>query len=154
MHTSGYMISLGFDKPDIAKHLWFYIYDEDILSARVYSPNLKSPDNVPEGCSSLQAEVFWANTTKKPDERIILDNTIKSLVKMGICEENDIIVKDIRYEKYANVIFDKDIYKNRQVVLDYLSEVGVESIGRFGRWDYLWSHQAFKTGMELTQLNK
>ena len=73
---------------------------------------------------------------------------------MGICEENDIIVKDIRYEKYANVIFDKDIYKNRQVVLDYLSEVGVESIGRFGRWDYLWSHQAFKTGMELTQLNK
>lgn len=149
MHTSGYMISLGFDKPNIAKHLWFYIYDEDILSARIYSPNLKSPDNVPEGCSSLQAEVFWANTIEKPNKKFVLENTIKSLVKMGICEEKDIIVKDIRYEKYANVIFDEGIYKNRQVVLDYLAKVGVESIGRFGKWDYLWTHQAFKTGMDV-----
>ena len=68
---------------------------------------------------------------------------------MGICEEKDIVVKDIRYEKYANVIFDKEIYKNRQVVLDYLAKIGIESIGRFGKWDYLWSHQAFKTGMDV-----
>nr|MCR5506702.1 FAD-dependent oxidoreductase [bacterium] len=38
--TCGYQVSLGFNKPDIAKYLWFYIYDEDILSARVYSPSL------------------------------------------------------------------------------------------------------------------
>ena len=149
MYTSGYMVSLGFNKPDIVKYLWFYIYDEDILSARVYSPSMKSQDNVPKGCSSLQAEVFWANTTKKPNKKIVLDNTINSLVKMGICEEKDIVVKDIRYEKYANVIFDKEIYKNRQVVLDYLAKIGIESIGRFGKWDYLWSHQAFKTGMDV-----
>ena len=26
--------------------------------------------------------------------------------------EDEIVVKDIRFEKYANVTFDKDIYKN------------------------------------------
>lgn len=148
-YTSGYMVSLGFNKPDIAEYLWFYIYDEDILSARVYSPSMKSPDNVPEGCSSLQAEVFWANTTKQPDEDMVLKNTIDNMVKMSICKEKDIVVKDIRYEKYANVIFDKEIYKNRQVVLDYLARIGIDSIGRFGKWDYLWTHQAFKSGMDV-----
>lgn len=48
MHTSGYMVSLGFNRADVAKHLWFYIYDEDIPPSRVYSPSLKSPDNAPK----------------------------------------------------------------------------------------------------------
>ena len=167
MHTSGYMVSLGFKRPDVAKHLWFYIYDEDILPARVYSPNLKSSDNIPEGCSSLQAEIFFANSaarqanlaispapcgrglgggviTMPPEE--ILEKTIEKLIAMGIFKEEDLIVKDIRFEKYANVIFDKDIYKNRQIVLEYLRTKGIESIGRFGKWEYFWTHQAFEDG--------
>lgn len=172
MHTSGYMVSLGFNRPDVAKHLWFYIYDEDILPARVYSPNLKSADNVPEGCSSLQAEIFFANSgaqencpplaggpksvisrrgffnPQTPPE-IILEKTIESLISMGLFKEEEIVVKDIRFEKYANVIFDKDIYKNRQIVLDYLNKIGIESIGRFGKWEYFWTHQAFDDGRKV-----
>jgi len=151
MHTCGYMVSLGFKRPDVAKHLWFYIYDEDILSSRVYSPNLKSPDNVPDGCSSLQAEIFFSNKSKIPTSDIVLKNTIEKLVKMGLFREEEIVVKDIRFEKYANVIFDKDIYKNRQIVLDYLKSIGIESIGRFGKWEYMWTHQAFADGMETAK---
>ena len=172
MHTSGYTVSLGFNRPDVAKHLWFYIYDEDILPARVYSPNLKSADNVPEGCSSLQAEIFYANSgaqencpplaggpksvisrrgffnPQTPPE-IILEKTIESLISMGLFKEEDLVVKDIRFEKYANVIFDKDIYKNREIVLDYLQKIGIESIGRFGKWEYFWTHQAFEDGRRV-----
>lgn len=149
MHTSGYMVSLGFNRPDVAKYLWFYIYDEDILPARVYSPNLKSPDNVPEGCSSLQAEIFFSNKAEIPAADVVLNKTIEKLIAMGLFKENEIIVKDIRFEKYANIIFDKNIYKNRQIVLDYLNKIGIESIGRFGKWEYFWTHQAFKNGMEV-----
>ena len=166
MHTSGYMVSLGFNRPDVAKHLWFYIYDEDILPARVYSPNLKSEDNVPEGCSSLQAEIFYANSgalencpplvgepksmiSGRGAQEIILEQTIEKLISMGLFKEEDLVVKDIRFEKYANVIFDKDIYKNRATVLDYLNKVGIESIGRFGKWEYFWTHQAFDDGRKV-----
>ncbi len=150
-NTCGYMVSFGFKRSDVAKHLWFYIYDEDILTSRVYSPNLKSPDNVPKGCSSLQAEVFFDCRAQIPTAQEILQNTIEKLIGMGLFSEDEIVVKDIRFEKYANVTFDKDIYKNRQRVLDYLTEVGIESIGRFGKWDYLWTHQAFKSGMEIAE---
>ena len=150
MHTCGYMVSLGFKRPDIAKHLWFYIYDEDIMPARVYSPSLKSTDNVPEGCSSLQAEIFFSNNAEIPSKEVVLKNTIEKLVEMGLFKEEEIVVKDIRFEKYANVIFDKDIYTNRQIILDYLKELEIASIGRFGKWEYMWTHQSFKSGIEVS----
>lgn len=148
MHTSGYMVSLGFNRADVAKHLWFYIYDEDIPPSRVYSPSLKSPDNAPKNCSSLQAEIFFANDSDIPSAQEILNNTIEKLASMGIFNKKDLLVKDVRFEKYANVIFNKDIYKNRKTVLDYLNSVNIESIGRFGKWDYMWTHQAFADGMK------
>lgn len=150
-NTCGYMVSLGFKRPDVAKHLWFYIYDEDILSARVYSPSMKSLDNVPNGCSSLQAEIFFDCKAKIPSKDEVMKNTIEKLVSMGLFKEDEIVVKDIRFEKYANITFDKDIYKNRKVVLDYLQSQNIETIGRFGKWEYYWTHQAFKSGMDCVK---
>ncbi len=145
--TCGYQVSLGFNKPDIAKYLWFYIYDEDIPPARVYSPSLKSPDNAPQGCSSLQAEIFYANGTEIPPAEEVLEKTVSKLKEMGLFNDEDIVVKDIRFEPYANIIFDHNIYSCRKIVLDYLAEKNIKSIGRFGKWDYLWSHQAFESGI-------
>lgn len=148
-YTCGYQISLGFKRPDIAKHLWFYIYDEDIAPARVYSPSLKSPDNAPAGCSSLQAEIFFANGTPLPDAGEMLEKTIGKLIEMSIFKAEDLIVKDIRFEKFANIIFDRHIYQNRQIILDYLQKQHIHSIGRFGKWEYFWTFQAFADGMNL-----
>ena len=147
--TCGYQVSLGFNRPNIAKYLWFYIYDADIPPARVYSPNLKSPDNVPEGCSSLQAEIFYANDAEIPSAELVLEQTVKKLKQICGFDDGDIVVKDIRFEPYANVTFTHGIYDNREIILNYLKETGIESIGRFGKWDYLWTFQAFETGMEI-----
>ena len=43
--TSGYTVSIGLSTKEILPYLWFYIYDEDIPFARVYSPSHKSKDN-------------------------------------------------------------------------------------------------------------
>ena len=52
----------------------------------------------------------------------ILDITINDLVKIGLFKREDVIVKDIRSEKYANVIFDHYIYDNRKIVLNFLKD--------------------------------
>lgn len=146
-YTSGAIISLGFNKPDLADKLWYYIYDQDVPPARVYSPSLKSPDNCPNGCSSIQAEYYfdWNNGIKIND---VLDKTIEKFIEMKLFKEEDVLVKDIRIEKYANVMFDHKIYENRKLILDFISSKGILSAGRFGEWEYFWSDQSLISGIE------
>lgn len=148
--TSGAIISLGFNKPDLANKLWYYIYDQEIPPARVYSPSLKSSDNCPEGCSSIQAEYYfdWKEGINKDE---ILNKTIEKLIKMKLFVEDDLLVKDIRIEKYANVMFDHNIYRNRADILDFIKSKGVLSAGRFGEWEYFWSDQSLISGINTAK---
>lgn len=145
--TSGYRISIGLKTRNIPPYLWWYIYDEDILAARVYSPSLKSPENAPEGCSSLQMEVYCKKGAYS--ERELYSGTVEKLFEMGIIKREDVLFTHISFEKYANVIFTEPIYRVRKIVRDYLSSIGIEAIGRFGEWDYLWSDQSLMSGMRV-----
>lgn len=148
--TSGYIVSLGINTKNIPPYLWFYIYDEDILPARIYSPSHKSLDNCPEGCSSLQLEIYHeSNKPLNLSKKDILKDCIKKLIKMKIIKEEDIIVKDIRYEKYANILFDFNIYSSRKKIREYFEERGIKTIGRFGEWDYFWSDQSLMSGKNI-----
>jgi protoporphyrinogen oxidase len=51
--TCGYHVSVALKGNRIPPYIMWYVYDEDILTARVHSPSIKSPNNVPEGCSSF-----------------------------------------------------------------------------------------------------
>lgn len=143
--TCGYQISVGLKTKDIPPYLWWYIYDEDILPARVYSPSLKSPDNAPEGCSSLQLEIYCEQGKYTNEE--LISQSVGKLIKLNVLKQEDILFIDVRYEKYANVIFDQNIYTMRKIVRDYLWSIGIETIGRFGEWDYLWSDQSLLSGL-------
>lgn len=145
--TSGYHVSIALKTRDIPPYLWWYIYDEDILAARVYSPSLKSPNNAPEGCSSLQMEVYCAENAFTEQE--LKERTVGKLLEMGIIKEEDILFTHIGFEAYANVIFDKNIYVCREKVRKYLISQGVEPIGRFGEWGYLWSDQSLLSGLNV-----
>lgn len=145
--TCGYQVSVGLKTLRIPPYLWWYIYDEENLAARVYSPSLKSPDNAPAGCSSLQMEVYC-----KPDaysEEELKDRTVGHLIRLGILHKADILFVDVRFERYANVVFAPDIYASRATVRDYLSKLGIATVGRFGTWDYLWSDQSLLSGLDF-----
>ena len=145
--TCGYHVSIALKTKDIPSYLWWYIYDEDNLASRVYSPSMKSLDNAPEGCSSLQMEVYCKEDEYSEQE--ILDRTVGKLVEIGIIKQENILFTHLGFEKYANIIFTDPIYEARKLVRDYLSSVGIETIGRFGEWDYLWSDQALMSGMKI-----
>lgn len=145
--TCGYHVSVALKGNHIPPYLWWYVYDEDILTARVHSPSMKSPNNAPEGCSSLQMEVYCKEN--EYTEQKIIDGTVGKLVELGIINQEDILFTHLGFEKYANVIFTEPIYEARKTVRDYLKSVDIETIGRFGEWDYLWSDQALVSGLRI-----
>lgn len=151
-YTSGVILSLGLNKPVTSPTLWFYIYDEDILPARVYAPNIKSQNNVPEGCSALQAEIYYSKYRKIPDDLETLEETVISqLLRLELFAKEDIIVSDIREKQYANIIFTPSIYESRDMIHRYLDSVGIEYAGRWGEWDYLWVGQSFRSGKAVAE---
>lgn len=147
-YTSIALVSIGLNKLDIPNHLWFYIYDEDILASRCYSPSIKSNDNVPTGCSSFQFEIYFSKN--KPLDlcnKELIEHVITSAERLNILERNDIIMKDYRILKYGNVIFYHGMEEDRKVILNFLRKRNIQTIGRFGKWDYLWSDQSLITGV-------
>jgi len=143
--TSIDLVSVGFDKP-LVKDLWFYIYDEDIAASRAYSPSVKSPDNAPPGCSSLQFEIYNYDTGSAHAPEALKENTVYALRKMGIATANDIVVLDHRRLAYGNVIFERGMEERRARVRGWAGQAGISTCGRFGEWDYLWSNQSLLSG--------
>lgn len=139
------LVSIGFSKKDVPKSVWFYIYDEDIMAARVNSPSMKSPNNAPKNCSSLQFEIYHAPDAVI-DEKKIVENTKYALRKMQLCDEKDILFMDYRLLEYGNVIFENGMEEYRNKIRGYYAKQGVDLIGRFGEWEYYWSDQSYLSG--------
>lgn len=146
------LISVGFRRPRVSPSLWFYIYDRDILAARAYAPDWKSPNNVPVGCSALQFEIYSSRKkpqTHSPEE--LKANVRFALQKMGLATGDDILFMHHSRLPFGNVVFDIGMEERRDMVLRWIESQGIHLAGRFGRWDYLWSHQALLSGFRAAE---
>ena len=152
--TSVALVSLGFSCPQAGDHLWFYIYDREIMPARVHAPYRKSPDNAPVGQSSLQFEIYFSQhrpLEASPEQLGI--HVSEAAEKMGLASRRDLIASDFRILPYANVVFDHNMIARRDYILEYLKSQSIMTVGRFGEWDYLWSDQSFLSGSKVERLN-
>jgi dTDP-4-dehydrorhamnose reductase len=146
------LISIGFGKPKASPALWFYIYDEDILAARGYSPDWKSPDNVPDGCSSIQFEIYGSRERPTTgDVEALKRNTVEGVLRMGLASAEDILFVEHHHLPYGNVVFDLGMEARRGRVRAWVESQGVQTAGRFGEWDYLWSNQSMMSGMRAAE---
>jgi len=151
--TSVGLVSLGFNKPKSGDYLWFYIYDQDILPSRCHAPYRKSPDNVPDGCSSLQFEIYYSR--HKPlamGNEDLIDHVISHAERLELASRADVVAVDYRTLPYGNVVFDLGMVEKRDFVLDYIKHNGILPVGRFGEWDYLWADQSFLSGKKVETL--
>jgi len=151
--TRAALVSVGFNLEKVSDYPWFYIYDPEILPARVHAPYLKSPDNVPEGKSSLQFETYFSR--HKPlnlSEEGLIEHVTEAVEKMKLASKGDILAVDYRELPYANVVFDHGMTRRRDCVLDFVKSKGIVPVGRFGEWDYLWTDQSFLSGKKVEAL--
>lgn len=145
------LVSVGLKQTQVPPYLWFYIYDQHQYAARAYSPSLKAPSNAPQGCSSLQFEIYSLSGTPSPDPQALIRNVKQSLQQMKIADETSIIFCHHKQLPFGNVIFDHGMEIRRDQILQYLKMVPIYSAGRFGCWDYFWSDQSFLSGRDALQ---
>jgi protoporphyrinogen oxidase len=147
--SSVVLVNVGLSRSDISKAHISYFYDKDVIFSRLSFPHMFSPNTVPPGSGSIQAEVYFSKKytpmTRTPESCI--EPVIADLRRVGLIREDDKIVhKSSVFEEYANIIFDHDRPKALATVHGYLDEIGVNYCGRYGDWAYLWTDDSFKSG--------
>lgn len=143
------IVNLVVDRADLIDAHWTYFYDADVCFARISTPHLQSPHNVPPGCGAIQAECYYSRKyrplDKNPDECI--EPVIRDLLKVGVLRETDrILFRNTMYLRHANVIFDLERAGALATVHGYLDDLGIAYCGRYGDWAYSWTDESFLSG--------
>jgi protoporphyrinogen oxidase len=127
---------------------WLYYYDEDLCFSRVSYPHLLSPHNVPAGCGSIQAEVYYTKFKGLPAEDM-LARGMDDMRKVGLLRaDDDVRVARVRKIPYGNVLYDHARAAALAEVNAYLGSIGVIGCGRYGLWNYHWTDEAVVSGWD------
>lgn len=143
------LVNVGVDRDDLSEAQITYVYDEDICFTRLSFPHMLSSENVPPGCGSIQAEVYFSSKyrplTRDPED--LIDDVIADLRRTGILREQDkVLSRHAKVVRHANVIFDLDRTAALKTVHGYLDEIGILYCGRYGDWGYMWTDESFISG--------
>jgi protoporphyrinogen oxidase len=147
--TSAVMVNLGIARDDISDAHISYVYDEDVIFPRLNFPHLLSPGNVPPGAGSIQAELYFSDRYRplgvSPES--LIDRVIADLVRIGVLREREqILAREARLVRYANVIYDHDRAPAVETIHGYLDDVGIAYCGRYGDWNHSWTDESFISG--------
>ena len=151
--TSMVLVNVGVDREEVGD-TWTYFYDQDIVFTRVSYPGQLSPNMVPRGHGSFQAEIYFSEKYKpltgSPEDYIA--PTVNDLKRTGLIREGDQVRHtSALYVPYGNVIHDLDKIPALALIHGYLDEIGIKMCGRYGLWGYQWTDEAFITGEEAAQ---
>jgi protoporphyrinogen oxidase len=147
--SSVVIVNLGVARDTISDAHISYVYDEDVVFARLNFPYLLAPSTVPSGASSVQAEIYVSERYKplegQPAE--FIPRVIADLTRIGVLREDDrILHQDAHLTRFANVIYDHDRGAALAPILAHLREVGIATCGRYGEWNHHWTDESFVSG--------
>ncbi len=132
-------VFIGMSVPKTMDFSWAYFPEEESLFHRVSFPSNYSLGVVPEGHSSILAEItchIGDDIWNMSDEEII-ENVVNRLHQLEIIKRESVVVTDATRMTPAYVIYDSEYEKNISVVEDHLKAEGIHTCGRFGQFQYL-----------------
>ncbi len=132
-------VMLGIAKPHINDMTAVYIPDREFLPNRIGFPMNFSADNVPEGKSSLVAEITCNKGDRVYDmsDEDVITHVVEGLHERKIIDKKDLCYSKVMRTKYAYVVYDLEYLKNVKIVRDYLVQTGVILCGRFAEFEYI-----------------
>jgi len=143
------LVNVGVKRSDLSDAQITYFYDQDICFTRLSFPHMLSATNVPPGCGSIQAEVYFSSKyrplTQSPED--LIEQVIADLRRTRMLRDDDSIVsRHATMVRYANVIFDLERAAALETVHGYLKDIGINYCGRYGDWGYMWTDESYISG--------
>lgn len=176
-YTSLLLVNVIANHETIRSENWIYVYDEDKYSTRINCTDLLSPENGIKGKTGIQVEVYFSRDKKKEiSDDEIAKKVITELVEMSLIKSADLVESYFtKWLPWANIIFDLNTRNNLNIVLNELTNYGMNReyddlepmtewdekfnrkeclcdiilAGRFGQWKYYWTDDCVLRGKYL-----
>jgi len=115
---------------------WVYVPQKDVVFHRYAWVSNYSPYNAPKGFSALIAEVTVPRSEPVNAEEIS-ERVISDLEKLEVIRsEEEIRVVKVWVHEHGYPIYTLNNEEKRGLVLRWVNEVGIISVGRWGSWHY------------------
>lgn len=127
---------LALDRPEHPDLSWVYLpHPEQGPANRVTYMSNYSPNNAPAGQTSFLCEV--TNDGRQPFPGPELERAvIEGLQAAGLVEGGEVLFTDRHETKYAYIVYDHAFGARRKTAFDWLAEIDLIPLGRFGRYEY------------------
>ncbi|MBV9836111.1 MAG: FAD-dependent oxidoreductase [Alphaproteobacteria bacterium] len=146
-------VMLGVARQDLPMFSSMYVPDREYLFHRLSWPNTFTPEGAPQGCTAIMAEI----TTNAGDgvhelsDEALYAHCIEGLTKMGMVDADAIRFKAIHRTKFAYVVRTFDYATHLKTVLDYVSSLGIVSVGRNAEFEYINMDEAVRRSLEVVK---
>jgi protoporphyrinogen oxidase len=150
-HNSMKVVLLGVNNRSLMEMSALYIPDPSVLCHRVCFMGYFSPENVPEGCSSLIAEITFppGDRNGPASDDTIIERTLEDLAGLGIVDKKDVLTTELQNIEYAYVIYDQKRRENMNLVKRYFSSCGIDLLGRFAEFEYINMDEVLRRSLSL-----
>ncbi len=146
-HTQLLCVNILVKKPNLTPYHWFYIYDKEIQASRVSIPSNLAPHSVPPDTTTIQAEIFYRND-ETIDSVAACEQTVRDMSKILKFNSADVISATPVHVPYAYIISDHNRAKAVEHITAWLKEHNIFTMGLYGKWKYMWSDVAYRSGEE------
>ncbi|MBL8898908.1 MAG: FAD-dependent oxidoreductase [Planctomycetes bacterium] len=145
-------ILIALKRAQLEPRSWIYLpfADQGPANRVTYFSNY-APSNAPQGCSSLMAEITFPKEEAPRNDAQIVDELLRGLERAGILRREEVLFTDVTTQPYAYVVFDHDFDRHRDRALAAIEGLGLETFGRFGRFEYLNSDQCVERARNMAQ---
>ena len=128
---------------------WIYFPEPEYSFYRVGFPTNMSTELAPRGTSALYVERSLLRD-EPFDAGEVVERAVEDLRRAGLLRKGDrVIYSRVSVLDPAYVIYDRFRAQNLSKVHQTLHDLGIDSAGRFGSWEYSSMEGAILAGMEL-----
>lgn len=128
------IVGIALNKAAPNQH-WIYVPDKQIIFHRYAWTSNYSIQNAPRGKSAIIAEITIPSWENVHQENLV-KKTVDCLEQLQVIKESDINFTKLWFNNYGYPINTLDNKNNRDLIYNYLYDLDITSIGRWGSWQY------------------
>lgn len=146
-------VMLGSEGEDLLSFTSLYVPEREYLFHRLSWPHHYTPEGAPAGSMGVCAEITTnaGDGVHEMSDDALYEHCIPALARMGFLNPERINFRTIYRTQFAYVVRTFDYAARLKTALDYISSLGIVSLGRNAEFEYINMDEAVRRALEIVK---